>query len=106
VLLVTGLPPVLGWLVGVGLLLWSPLWSGWQKALGILVWPGGYVTLLAFGVMSSGSCSSRPVPAREVRGCVTSGPPMWTFVALAVAVIAPLVVAAYLYRAAGRRSDS
>jgi hypothetical protein len=41
-LLVLGLPPVVGWLAGVGLLLSSPLWSIRQKLLGILVWPGGY----------------------------------------------------------------
>jgi hypothetical protein len=34
ILLVTGLPPILGWLAGVGLLLWSTR----QKLLGILVW--------------------------------------------------------------------
>jgi hypothetical protein len=42
---VTGLPPVLGWLVGVGLLLSSPLWSVRQKLLGVLVWPGGVLML-------------------------------------------------------------
>jgi hypothetical protein len=31
-----GLPPVLGWLVGAGLLASSPLWSPRQKVLGLL----------------------------------------------------------------------
>ena len=44
ILLVTGLPPILGWLAGVGLVLWSPLWTARQKLLGILVWPGGLVS--------------------------------------------------------------
>jgi len=38
VLLVSGFPPILGWLAGAGLMLWSPLWSTRQKLLGIVVW--------------------------------------------------------------------
>jgi hypothetical protein len=57
ILLVTGLPPILGWLAGVGLLLWSPLWSTRQKLLGILVWPGGYMVLLAAPVITWGQGS-------------------------------------------------
>jgi hypothetical protein len=37
----------------VGLLLWSPLWTVRQKLLGILVWPGGYITWLGAPVTLS-----------------------------------------------------
>jgi hypothetical protein len=105
VLLVTGLPPLVGWLAGVGLLLWSPLWSARQKLLGILVWPGGYVALLGLGLVAERSCSSPAGrPAGVPDGCVSAGPSVWSVVAIVVLVLAPLVVAAYLYRAAGRQA--
>ena len=106
VLLVTGLPPVLGWLVGAGLLLWSPLWSARQKLLGILVWPGGYVTLLGFGLVAERSCSGSSRPVGVVEDCVSTGPSAWSIVGLVVLAVLPLVIAAYLYRAAGRSTDS
>jgi hypothetical protein len=108
ILLVTGLPPILGWLVGVGLLLWSPLWTARQKLLGILVWPGGYILLL--GVMGAlANTRSCPVPADGPSGtatsCVSSGlSPWWIIVAIIIAA-APLLVATYLYRAAGRQGE-
>jgi hypothetical protein len=106
-LLLTGLPPVLGWLVGVALLLWSPLWTARQKALGILVWPGGYVA--AGGVVSIMSVRSCPAPASGVSGlqagCTTAGPSAWSIAATLVFLVVPLLVAAYLYRAAGRQSE-
>jgi hypothetical protein len=113
VLLVTGLPPVLGWLAGVGLLLWSPLWSTRQKLLGILVWPGGYVLLAGLGGALSliGTNRSCPVQAGEpfdtAAGCTSSGPsPWWIIASIIIAAVAPLVVAGYLYRAAGRRTEA
>jgi hypothetical protein len=103
ILLVTGLPPILGWMAGVGLLLWSPLWTVRQKLLGILVWPGGYIVWLGGPVtMQSGTCGGAP---GDISGeCVMSGPPLWWILTLVVLAVAPLVVAAYLYRAAGRRT--
>jgi hypothetical protein len=104
-LLVTGFPPVIGWLVGVGLLLWSPLWSSGQKLLAILVWPGGYVVALGIGVVvSPAACTSGGRPVGTPVDCVSAGPSVLTFVVAAIVVLAPLVVAAHLYRAAGRRS--
>ena len=107
ILLVTGLPPVLGWLLGAGLLLWSPLWSARQKLLGLLVWPGGFVVLLGLGVFVTGSCSGgAPTPVGMSPGCGGGGgPSVWSVLALVLIVLAPLVVAGYLYRAAGRRGD-
>jgi hypothetical protein len=103
ILLVTGLPPILGWLAGVGLLLWSPLWTVRQKLLGILVWPGGYVAVLAAPVtLSKVQACPMPLGGDASIECVTAGPPLWWIVTLVVVVVAPLVVAVYLYRAAGR----
>jgi hypothetical protein len=104
-LLVTGFPPVIGWLAGVGLLLWSPLWSARQKLLAILVWPGGYVVALGIGlVVSPAACSPGGRPVGAPADCVSAGPSVLTFVVAALVVLAPLVAAAYLYREAGRRT--
>jgi hypothetical protein len=108
VLLVTGLPPILGWLAGVGLLLWSPLWTAHQKLLGILVWPGGYVLLLGTPVLMLGtrSCPVPPQGATDIApGCVSSGPSLLWILAAIIIAAAPLLVATYLYRAAGRQAQ-
>jgi hypothetical protein len=107
VLLVFGLPPILGWLVGLGLLLWSPLWTARQKALAILVWPGGYGgSVMWLGVIAvgrAGACEATPAGAEIVSSeCVSSGPSPLLVLAGLVVVAMPLAVATYLYRAAGR----
>ena len=111
VLLVTGFPPVLGWLVGLALLLWSPLWSARQKLLGALVWPGGLVVAGgSMGLMaarSDGCSTAVPDAAGAATTCTgAGGPSVWSVVAIGVFLVAPLVVARYLYAAAGRRSAS
>jgi hypothetical protein len=118
-LLVTGMPPLLGWLVGAGLLLWSPLWSDRQKLLGILVWPGGLFggfLLLTIPVSVSGSSSTQvcggsspgllqPDANPIVMSCTSSSSVhWWVWPVLVVVFVAPIVVGAYLWRAAGRRS--
>ncbi len=109
VLLLTGFPPVLGWLAGLALLLWSPLWSGRQKLLGALVWPGGLVVaggsvgLVAAG---SGDCTTGVQDTAGVAStCTSAGPSAWSVVAIAVFLAAPVIVAGYLNVAAGRRSE-
>lgn len=110
VLLVTGFPPVLGWLAGLALLLWSPLWSGRQKLLGALVWPGGLVVAGgSVGLMTAESdhCSTAVHDAaRATSTCTSTGPSAWSVVAIAIFLAAPVIVAGYLYVAAGRRSES
>ncbi len=115
VLLVSGFPPILGWLAGVGLLLSSSLWTWRQKLLGILVWPGGYVAVLGLGAIaavtggSSASCVQLSPPGPSGPPIVCPGPSgssAWQLVALVIVAVAPLVVAGYLYRAAGRRADA
>jgi hypothetical protein len=103
-LLVLGLPPVVGWLAGVGLLLSSPLWSIRQKLLGILVWPGGYGILFGLGFI--GGTASCPMPADTSTSCVVTGPSLGSVIALIGLAAAPLVVATYLYWAAGRATES
>lgn len=108
VLLVTGFPPVLGWLAGLALLLWSPLWSGRQKLLGALVWPGGLVVAGgSLGLMASrsGGCATVVQDAARVSSdCTSAGTSAWSVAAIAVFLVAPVVVAGYLYVAAGRRT--
>ncbi|HEV2070455.1 MAG TPA: hypothetical protein VGR26_11720 [Acidimicrobiales bacterium] len=89
VVLVVGIPPFLGWLVGVALLVSSPLWSTRQKLLGILVWPGGLMTVAA---VAAGLVMAVPSPVSNVL--------------MAVLALAPLVVAVYLYQEAGRQADA
>ena len=94
--------PLVGWLVGVGLLLSSPLWSGRQKLLGILVWPGGLsLVLLALLVRVGGTQSC--VSVGSLKTCSGSGPSALAGAGIAaLALVPPILVALYLYRAAGR----
>jgi uncharacterized membrane protein len=122
ILLVTGgFPvPILGWFVGLGLLIWSPLWNVRQKLLGALVWPGGWFGLLFLAAIpasfsgnstlcgSSGnfvtSTGSNDVVATS---CTTTAHtmPIWEVVPLALLAFGlPVLVAIYLWRAAGRQS--
>lgn len=111
-LLLTGVPPGIGWVVGAGLLIWSPLWTWRQKLLGLLVWPGG---LFAGGALIAGflpsrsdSCSTGQIvgdPSTAVTTCTSSGPPLWVTVPIGlVLLLAPIVVGAYLWHAAARQS--
>jgi hypothetical protein len=119
-------PPVLGWILGVGLLWYSPLWTYRDKIIGTLVWPGGLATPLLFWFMVPGqvcvsSSPSAGAPAlpgdgsgwvsggatdganRLAESCTGFAFPTWLGLPLAVvSVLAPFVVAAYLLRRAGR----
>lgn len=118
ILLVTGgFPvPVLGWFVGLGLLIWSPLWTARQKWLGALVWPGGWFGLIFLSAIpiSSGSraCGSSgtfltPTGQTVVDTCTATAHTYnwWVYAPLAALIFGlPIVVAIHLWRAAGRRS--
>ena len=119
ILLVTGgLPiPVIGWFVGLGLLIWSPLWTPRQKWLGALVWPGGWFGLIFFSAipLSAGgnTCGSggpflTPDNQTVVTHCETVHTySWWPYLPLTVLAFGlPVLVAIYLWRAAGRRSAS
>jgi HAAS len=113
ILLATGFPPILGWLAGVGLVLWSPLWTGRQKLLGILVWPGGLVA--AIGVSLALAPTSNQISCDLTAGgqviagsCVntdTGVHPAMAAILIIAMLIPPIIVAAYLYWAAGRQAD-
>jgi hypothetical protein len=79
--------PIVGWVVGAALLLSSSLWTARQKLLGLLVWPGG----LGFFALA------------ELLGLFGHVDGVGIWIPL---VVPPLVVAAYLYRAAGRNADA
>ncbi len=109
-------PPVLGWILGVGLLWYSPLWTYRDKIIGTLVWPGGLATPVLFWFMVPGQVcvSSSPsgvaAPGGGIEGttqlaqsCSGFSFPPWLGLPLAVvSVLAPFVVAAYLLRRSGR----
>jgi hypothetical protein len=111
-LLVSGMPPILGWLGGFFLLLWSPLWTARQKALGALVWPGGWFTLMWIAAtptttqLCSGAVAIREgaPPGVVSSSCTgTAGVGPWFWPVAIVLIAAPILVAAYLWRAAGRQ---
>jgi hypothetical protein len=113
ILLVSGLPPIVGWFAGVGLVLWSPLWTARQKLLGILVWPGGLVTALgvclALAPVSNGISCNLTEDGRRIPGSCTSVDaglhPAFVALLIGIAVIPPILVATYLYWSAGRQAD-
>lgn len=109
ILLVTGLPPILGWLAGLALLLWSPLWTGKQKLLGALVFPGGITGVMGGAGMMTFLVTTRTETVQSDGSALvagsSSGNPIIA-VLLGVLVLAPLLVSVYLYRAAGRQSAS
>jgi hypothetical protein len=47
-----------GWIVGVGLVWASRTWTGGEKALATLVWPGGYLLPMILGLSGSQVCTS------------------------------------------------
>lgn len=88
-LLIIGLPPGIGWLVGLALLTWSPMWTTGQKWLGALGSLGGIpgVFLLFNLVLPS------------LTGFVIWNP----LATLIPGLVVQISVGIYLYRAAGRR---
>ncbi len=105
-LLVTGFPPVIGWLAGAALLLWSPLWTRWQKALGLLVWPGGAALVAGLVVVSArGGVCTGPVGAPGALSCTDPATSWLPLTLTTLLLLAPVGVAVYLLIAAGRQSD-
>lgn len=97
--------PVVGWFVGLALLLSSPSWTRADKALGALVVPGGLLPGLLLPVLAVGgvrACSGfTDASGRIVQTC--AGEPsnlaqVWTWLLLAVLIIAPIATAVWLLR--------
>lgn len=116
--------PVIGWLVGVVLLWFSPLLRWWEKLLATLVVPGGLGAVLIAGLGGSiaspavaQTCSSAmPIGRQEPNAaqgytmrCTSSGPSDAITVLIGIAalllLIAPIVLDVWLYRRAAVRSQ-
>jgi hypothetical protein len=99
---------VLGWTAGVGLVWASRTWSGGEKALATLVWPGGYLLPLLLGLTGSQVCTS--TEATDASGavvfeevCEGFALPVWLGIPLLVVLVAAPVVVAWLLL---RRGDA
>lgn len=105
--------PVVGWLVGVVLLWSSRRWTVTEKLLGTLVVPLGPGGVLVLGAgLPAGQMCSASVPPVGTPGAVIEETctgftfPLWIGVPLLVVMlVAPVVVAVWLYRRARTRAD-
>lgn len=104
--------PVVGWVVGVVLLWSSKAWSTGQKLLGTFVFPGGlgavfFIWLVPVTLFSQSCSTLREAtggPLHTVQACESTVAPPWLVIPVAVLVLlAPIVVAVYLLRVAGRQ---
>jgi hypothetical protein len=82
--------PVLGWLVGIGLLWTSPTWRVGEKIVGTLVWPGGLLVPLALPLL--------PIGAQLLRS------PGLAMTLITVLVVAPMIVGGWLLLRARQRA--
>jgi hypothetical protein len=99
--------PVAGWLAGAVMLLVSRRWTLRDKLVGLLVWPGGLAIAVALIVFSpTRTCVYVDDSAGHRSGagdCTGTTIPGWVGIPLLVlAVVGPLVTAAYLLRRARR----
>ena len=104
-LLIGGLVlPVVGWFLGLALLLSSPSWTRADKAWGALVVPGGLAPAVfsVFGAVSAVACSGFTDGAGRTVSTCTGGPSpvvqvlLWLL--LAVLVIGPIATSVRLLR--------
>ena len=88
---------LLGWVFGAILLLTSGVWSRRDKALGLLLFPGGLALPLILLNFPSQVCMSSTVDGRTTESCTGSSlPPALGIPLLIVLIVTPLVVAAHL----------
>jgi hypothetical protein len=94
------LPPI-GWLADVALSVMSPLWTKWQKLLGIVILPIGFYSALYLLYVLLGYA---PSPWSGLSGGLPSMPSVYYFFLSSAIIAFPTSIAAavYLYRAAGR----
>ncbi len=102
--------PVLGWLVGVGVLWSSMRWRTREKILGTVIVPGGPFAALWLGLVAGGStetCASAASASDTSTTCTHSGFSFSPWVGLPLlgfCVVAPVAVAIYLYSLAMARA--
>ncbi len=105
--LVLGLLGALGWVVGAIFLLTSRVWSTRDKAIGLLLFPGGLLLPLVLLLSGGAVCTSSPgAGGRTVTSC--SGftlPPILGIPLLIVLVLTPLVTAVFLGSRLRARTD-
>lgn len=103
--------PVVGWFIGLALLLSSPSWTRADKALGALVVPGGLLPALALFVIPAtlvAGCPSTTVTnvrdgtTRTVQAACAGNPSnlarVWPWLLLAFVVIGPIATSVRLLR--------
>lgn len=97
--------PVVGWIIGVVLLIGSRRWSLRDKLIGILVWPGGLALAVGFVAFAPAQeCVSVKGAPSGSRTCTGTALPGWVGVpVLVLAIVGPLVTALYLSFRARRR---
>jgi hypothetical protein len=105
------LVPVVGWLIGVGLLWSSRLWTRPEKWLGTLVLPGGVgLWLYGLALFPTRDCTTgaifRPDGSRDVvQTCSGVDIPSAVGLPIGIAILlAPLIVAGLLYARAHQRA--
>ena len=103
--------PLVGWLVGVVLLWTSTRWRVWEKVLATLVVPGGPGTVLFLGGLvgrrscsASSSVSSDGIIVRSAETCSGGFPPGIGIPLFIAALVAPFLVAAWLFSRARARA--
>jgi hypothetical protein len=110
-LTVGSLLPVVGWLIGVGLLWSSRLWTRGEKWLGTLVLPGGVgLWLYGLALFPTRDCTTGAIFRQDgsrdvVQSCSGVDIPSGVGVPIGLALLlAPLIVAGLLYARAHQRA--
>jgi uncharacterized membrane protein len=97
---------LIGWVVGAILLATSTVWTSREKAIGLLVVPGGLLPAGLFGLMAgSRLCSEIIESGRVVSETCSGGMPVWLgWVLMAVLVVAPIWTVFFLLTRMNRRA--
>lgn len=97
--------PVLGWIIGAILLATSNVWTGREKAAGLLLFPGGLLPALSVGVTAARMCGgSTEVGGRVAETCSGASYSSLALVILAVLVLVPIGTTIFLARRMNRRA--
>jgi uncharacterized membrane protein len=95
----------LGWATGLGLLWSSRSWTAGEKLTAALVWPGGFLTPIFLGTLSTRVCTSvETSEGVSTVECTGFALPIWLGIPVLIVVsAAPVVVAWVLLRRADAR---
>jgi hypothetical protein len=96
--------PVLGWIVGAILLITSRVWSSQEKAIGLLLFPGGLLPAFGLGLVAGQRCSSVEVNGVVTESCSGGMSPVAAWAILAVLVAVPIWTVWFLASRMRRRS--